>query len=358
MGYRTFVRGFCTVAIGSQLLLVPRQASAQSVLQRTPNTTGAWVGLPGTLEIDASVRYRSVGDGDLADLPTIGVAYGLKQNFLLGFKLATSSPVGFGRSTEYEPYLRWAPILESADQHLQLALRLDYNSAAASVDGEVEAAYRLSVGRLLGSARFFSNAFDEDAGLGLAGGVIIHPFAGNIPIAVAGDIATAFGPSRGTGVAWAAGLQTGLPSTTSTLSLEVTNSASTTLQGRTLGTGDFRFGAELTVTSPIGELFGVFVPRDVAERAVARVERPPAGVVQVDIRDFAFVGDRLVVPAGTTVRWTNRDSVIHTATSDDAAWNSGAIPEGESWSARFDVPGIYAYHCGPHPYMRGTIVVR
>jgi plastocyanin len=29
----------------------------------------------------------------------------------------------------------------------------------------------------------------------------------------------------------------------------------------------------------------------------------------------------------------------------------------ESWPRRFDKAGRYEYHCGPHPEMKGSIVV-
>jgi plastocyanin len=39
-------------------------------------------------------------------------------------------------------------------------------------------------------------------------------------------------------------------------------------------------------------------------------------------------------------------------------YSSRLFAQGESWSAKFDKPGRYAYICDPHPYMRGVVVVR
>jgi plastocyanin len=64
------------------------------------------------------------------------------------------------------------------------------------------------------------------------------------------------------------------------------------------------------------------------------------------------------VPAGTTVEWTNGDAVVHTVSADDASFNSGAIAPGATWRATFTRPGTYAYHCGPHPFMKGVVIVR
>jgi plastocyanin len=64
------------------------------------------------------------------------------------------------------------------------------------------------------------------------------------------------------------------------------------------------------------------------------------------------------VPVGTTVTWTNLDSVAHTATADDGTFNSGNLNPGQSYSYQFDKSGSYTYNCTYHPGMQGTIVVK
>jgi plastocyanin len=342
------------IAAGS----LPASLTAQSVLQRTPNLSGGWVGTPGSLQVNGLLRYRSVGDGEFLSLPTVELAYGLPANLLVGTNFAVQSPVVFRQTTELEPYIRWAPTVESASQPMQLALQLGFNSATESVDGELAAGYRIGPARLLAAARFFSHGYSDGARFAAAGGLVIHPFPGRVPIALAGDAGGVLDSPRADEVVWSAGLQAGLPVASATVSLQATNATSGTLEGRSVSTGRTRYGVELTLASPIGELLGVFVPRDVAARAVRPTQAPAGPSVQIAIREFAFVADRLTVPRGTTIVWTNYDDVVHTASSDDGAWNSGAIPPGRSWSATFDQPGIYSYHCGPHPYMRGTITVR
>lgn len=333
-------------------------ASAQSLLQRSPNLAAGWVGTPGALEVDASIRYDAIDGAELLPLPTVLAAYGLPYNLLAGANLATLSPVAPGQTTEFEPFVRWAPIVERADRPLQIAAQLAFNTASVSLDGEAEAGYRVGFARLLAAVRLITSGYDDDTGLAAAAGLVVQPLRGRVPLALSGDLGVLSGVDRGEDVTWSVGAQAGLPVTTSTVSLQVTNATSGTIEGRSLGTDDVRFGVELTVASPIGELLGVFVPREVAARAVQPVDAPDGAIVRVDIREFAFVGERIVIPAGATVVWTNRDEVVHTATSDDGAWNSGAIEPGESWSARFDERGVYSYHCSPHPYMRGSIVVR
>jgi len=68
--------------------------------------------------------------------------------------------------------------------------------------------------------------------------------------------------------------------------------------------------------------------------------------------------DDLNVAVGTTVTWTNTDSVAHTSTSDEAGWNSGSIGPGRQFSVAFQNAGTFSYHCTIHPGMVGTVVVR
>jgi plastocyanin len=84
---------------------------------------------------------------------------------------------------------------------------------------------------------------------------------------------------------------------------------------------------------------------------------PVAGSVEVTIDDFAFAPNVLEVPAGTTVTWTNEESVPHTVETEDGVIDSGMLNEGDSFSFTFDEPGTYDYICGYHPRMTATIVV-
>jgi amicyanin len=88
-------------------------------------------------------------------------------------------------------------------------------------------------------------------------------------------------------------------------------------------------------------------------------ESPVAGVTDVRIDNFAFAPANIVVDAGTTVTWTNYDSVGHTVTSDDGdELDSPLFGKNKTFSHTFDEPGEYAYHCAPHPYMKGLVTVR
>lgn len=80
--------------------------------------------------------------------------------------------------------------------------------------------------------------------------------------------------------------------------------------------------------------------------------------VVVEISQLAFKASRLEITPGTTVRWVNRDPLQHSVTADDGSFDSRLVdPEG-AYVRTFNEVGTYDYHCEPHPFMEGTIVVR
>ncbi len=88
-------------------------------------------------------------------------------------------------------------------------------------------------------------------------------------------------------------------------------------------------------------------------------EAPIEGVTQVRQQDFAFAPANIIVDAGTTVTWTNRDGVGHTVTSDGGGeLQSPLLGQSETFSHTFGEPGQFRYYCKPHPYMRGLVTVR
>jgi plastocyanin len=89
--------------------------------------------------------------------------------------------------------------------------------------------------------------------------------------------------------------------------------------------------------------------------AVAAAQAPR----EVVIREYRFDPAEVKVPVGGTVRWTNDEkrtshSVIFPA---EGGLESERMFPGESWERRFDKPGRYDYRCGPHPEMKGSVVV-
>ncbi len=95
-----------------------------------------------------------------------------------------------------------------------------------------------------------------------------------------------------------------------------------------------------------------------APSAGADTAKAPSSGAVVHIRDDAFVPASLTVKAGDKVTFVNDDDDAHTATADDAAWDSEGLNQGQKWTHAFMKAGKVAYHCTVHPMMHGTIVVR
>jgi plastocyanin len=80
----------------------------------------------------------------------------------------------------------------------------------------------------------------------------------------------------------------------------------------------------------------------------------------VAIRDFTFRPDSISVPPGATVTWVNCETPPqepHTTTADGGAWDSPELNPGERFSHTFPVQGTFAYHCTPHGFMLGKVIV-
>jgi plastocyanin len=73
-----------------------------------------------------------------------------------------------------------------------------------------------------------------------------------------------------------------------------------------------------------------------------------------EIRNFTL--ENITIPVGTTVTWTNRDSVPHTSSAVGRVWESDALFEGQSFSFKFTQVGQFEYFCQFHP-MRATVTV-
>jgi plastocyanin len=158
-------------------------------------------------------------------------------------------------------------------------------------------------------------------------------------------------------VAWAAGVNLAIPHTPHTLSLHASNTNNATLQSSSRGTGETRYGFEFTIPVTLSRYFG-----GGGEAAVPPPTPPSAAAgrdtVMAEVGDFMFRPARLVVAPGTTVIWTNGGQVIHTVTAVDGSFDSGAIESGQRRALLFAKPGTFSFHCTPHPFMRGEVVVR
>lgn len=110
------------------------------------------------------------------------------------------------------------------------------------------------------------------------------------------------------------------PATTSTTQASTT----TTTARKTTAT------APTTTTTRPAAAFTIKIQPDKA----GRVFEPSAGRVR----------------AGSTVRWTNTDTVTRSVVADDGRFTSPDIPPGGSFDFVAGTPGRYDYHDGTRPY--------
>ena len=65
----------------------------------------------------------------------------------------------------------------------------------------------------------------------------------------------------------------------------------------------------------------------------------------------------MTVARGTTVTWSNEDSVEHTVTAANGAFDSGKLKSGQNFGYTFNEVGTFEYRCTIHPSMTGKITV-
>ena len=76
-----------------------------------------------------------------------------------------------------------------------------------------------------------------------------------------------------------------------------------------------------------------------------------------------YVPLHLQVKVGTTVVWINNDNVLHTIQSQNedgnpsGLFNSNVLKTGETFTFKFEEPGLYHYYCSLHPWRIGQITV-
>ncbi|HEY8737847.1 MAG TPA: plastocyanin/azurin family copper-binding protein [Candidatus Dormibacteraeota bacterium] len=102
----------------------------------------------------------------------------------------------------------------------------------------------------------------------------------------------------------------------------------------------------------------LLIPGMLIAQVVASAATSPAQIVTCSTATACYSPNPITVPTGTTVTWMNGTGLPHTATSDTAAWSTGAIGAGAtSGGVTFNTAGTFAYHCTFHSDMHGTIVV-
>lgn len=389
-------------------VLIPSASRAQSLLDRSPNLTGDWVGAPGTLYFHFLHRFTAsdAPQRKVSNVPTFLVGAGLPHRLMAGFNYSTNSTLAPNFPNEWEAFARWAPLSQDFGAPVDIGAQVGYNNAADGVDGEVSAARRFGPARLIVAGRALSDPLESGhREFAFAGG---GTFRLGQYVALAGDVASLLERYSGERVAWSAGVHIAIPLTPHTLSLHATNAPVGTLQGASRGTSKVRYGFEFTIPLTLRRYFGkraetqspdtvvsavaAQVQVDTAARGEVHAEapvpvpavvekeppviappanpapsnpapakvippKPAARVKKTTIKNISYLQPKISIAVGTTIEWTNNDPLPHSVTAVNKSFNSGLIQPGKSYRHTFTKAGRFDFYCMPHPFMKGTIVV-
>jgi plastocyanin len=341
------------------LFLLAAPVGAQSLMYRSPNLGGTWVADPGVVQFDFVHRfYVSPGPNhSVVNFPTFTLATGVTKTVGVGAVFATHSFLiqgasGSNSTNETQVFARWrawgAP---EGSAGLHVSVTPAYNLLAKSVDGELSLDWTTGALTVEGVGRYVAKPLGVASGArgALAAGIVARV---NRYVAVSADVGSFLSPT--VLAAWSAGLQIVIPGSPHTFAFEVSDAYTSTIQGNSIGQRTKLYGFEFTIPFRLKRFGQLFHP------APAVTAQAPAGTTigaEITIGGFRFQGDTVTISAGQAVRWTNGDPVEHTITFDDGT-GSSLIPQHGGYARRFDQPGTYTYHCTPHPYMKGVVVVK
>ena len=125
----------------------------------------------------------------------------------------------------------------------------------------------------------------------------------------------------------------------------------------TSSTGSSGSASSSAVGTTSGGLRPSTRPKFAAPPASAPVQ---SGSVQIAYRNITIQPDTVKVKVGSSITWTNYDSIEHNVTSEGGPQKfvSGNIGEGAHFAIRATTPGVIHYECTIHPTsMNGTIEV-
>ena len=79
---------------------------------------------------------------------------------------------------------------------------------------------------------------------------------------------------------------------------------------------------------------------------------------EVWMKNSLFDPASITITAGTTITWTNKESVTHNVISDNGTFTSGEMGDGATFSFTFPNVGTFPYTCSHHLDMKGTVIVQ
>jgi plastocyanin len=340
------------------LLLLTRTGTltAQLVTERTPNLDVGWTVPSGIVQFNFLHRFEVSAPParKVTSFPNFHLATGAPYRFNVGLDYATNSTVFAGIPNEYQLSLRRPILSQVQGASMDLSLTAGYNFAPQSVDAEASVARRLGQIRLIGTVRGMSNGYDAQRSLwGAGGGVVVRLTSW---LSLAGDVFSLVNP-RDTALdvpAWGAGAQLRIPYSPHSFSIQFTNTRSGSIEGSSLGVrGAHMAGFEFTIPFTLARYFGHRKkPESAPDSSITT-----AGVTVIRIENLSFGPREIRVHPGARVRWVNGDQLQHSATAENGAFDSGLLDPGRAFEHVFDRAGTFTYHCTPHPFMTGRVIV-
>lgn len=353
-------------------------ATAQSVAVRSPNIAGGFTAAPGVVQLNFLHRF-AMSDAPLRKItntPTFNVGTGLTDRLMVGFVYGSNSTLIPAYPNEWELYARGSALSESRGAPLDVSVQGGYNVASESVDGQVLLARQVGRLRLLAAGRAFSQAYAGDSTrYAVTGGAAVRLTSN---VSLAGDYGVLLDRIEAERPAWSAGVQLGVPYTPHSFSIHASNVGTASLEGVSRG-GRTRWGFEYTIPitvrryvpkggsddhgmadMPSSDMGGgdMATPMGDGMMAPHANTMPGKDTVYVDIHNLKYGMETLEITEGTTVVWTNKDPLQHSVIADGEAFDSGLIDPTKSFSNTFMKAGEYPYHCMPHPFMKGMVVVK
>jgi plastocyanin len=337
------------------LVLAVLPLSAQSLLYRPPDLGGTWVADAGVVQFNFVHRFHVFPgpSNTVVNYPTFALAAGVGHGLDFGLHFATKSaiPSSGNSSNESEWFARWRVLGgPEGKEGVAVSLTPAYNKLARSADGELGVDWTRGGLTLAGAARGMTKPLGASrARAAFGGGVVarLTPYVG-----LSADVGSFVGPT--TLAVWGVALNVVIPGSPHTFAFEAGNASVNSIQGNSQGTNEVRYGFEFTIPLHLRR-FSPWFHRSPKPSALSAV---PGLATEVRVATFRFQSDTITVTAGQAVRWVNDDPVEHTVTFDAAEPGSPPIPLRGTYVHRFDKPGTYPYHCTPHPFMRGVVVVK
>lgn len=287
--FRETSRSLAAWGLAIALAIAPgASAIAQPALQRTPNVEGPWVTPGGTMFFDYAHRFKVGAAPTYAvdNIPSFHLSGGFFDWLSVGALYATQTATVAGASQELELWGKQRFINEADGAPVSLSLKEAFNVTAMSPDAELSASRRFGPIGLTGAVRAMGNY--RYTGSPRAVGAIGLSWTLTPYLALAGDVAaspmqTAAEPP----VIWGGGLQMMIPGSPHTLSLQVTNTGTDTLQGSSTGLNELRWGFDFTIPLVNAQQWlDIFRPGAAAPAAPGRSGGGGGGKAQTKVGGF------------------------------------------------------------------------